>query len=128
MSDFKQSKSIYKQKSASASASTTTGFEVKEQDADVTMRATVRLAGIGLSLVNKQLRELVYVTWRDIELKYTDSRLYQKVAATVKWIQIDNQLYGGIFPLIAYPSVVPKTGKEMESHPIFPHGCHQGQR
>jgi hypothetical protein len=61
----------------------------------------------------------VYVTWRDIELKYTDSKLYQKVAATVKWIQIDNQLYGGIFPLIAYPSVVPKTGKEMEAHPIF---------
>lgn len=119
MSDFKQSKSIYKQKSTSASASTTAGFEVKEQDADVTMRATIRLAGIGLSLVNRQLRELVYVTWRDIELKYTDSKLYQKVAATVKWIQIDNQLYGGIFPLIAYPSVVPKTGKEMEAHPIF---------
>ena len=119
MSDFKQSKSIYKQKSASASASTTAGFEIKDQDADVTMRATLRLAGIGISLVNSQLRELVYVTWRDLELKYTDSKLYQKVALTVKWIQIDNQLYGGIFPLIAYPSVVPKTGKEMEAHPIF---------
>ena len=119
MSDFKQSKSIYKQKSASASASTTAGFEVKEQDDDVTMKATIRFAGVGVSLVNSQLRELVYVTWRDIELKYTDSQLYQKVALTVKWIQIDNQLYGGIFPLIAYPSVVPKTGKEMEAHPIF---------
>jgi vacuolar protein sorting-associated protein 13A/C len=119
MSDFKQSKSIYKQKAASASASTTTGFEVKDQDDDVTMKATVRFAGVGLSLVNSQLRELVYVTWRDIELKYTDSQLYQTVAVTVKWIQIDNQLYGGIFPLIAYPSVVPKTGKEMEAHPIF---------
>ena len=118
-SDFKQSKSLYKQKSASASASTTAGFEVKEQDMDVTMRASVRFAGIGVSLVNSQLRELVYVTWRDIELKYTDSQLYQTVALTVKWIQIDNQLYGGIFPLIFYPSVVPKTGKEMEAHPIF---------
>jgi vacuolar protein sorting-associated protein 13A/C len=119
MSDFKQSKSIYKQKSASASASTAAGFEVKEQEDDVTMKATVRFAGFGLSLVNSQLRELVYATWRDIELKYTDSKLYQSVAVTVKWIQIDNQLYGGIFPLIAYPSVVPKTGKEMEAHPIF---------
>lgn len=119
MSDFKQSKSLYKQKSASASVSTTQGFEVKEQDDDVTMKATVRFAGVGLSLVNSQLRELVYVTWRDIEVKYTDSKLYQKVAVMVKWIQIDNQLYGGIFPLIAYPSVVPKTGKEMEAHPIF---------
>ncbi|KAK3724815.1 Vacuolar protein sorting-associated protein 13 [Vermiconidia calcicola] len=119
LSDFKQSKSIYKQKAASSSASTTSGFEVKDQDDDVTMKATVRFAGVGISLVNSQLRELVYVTWRDIELKYTDSQLYQSVALMVKWIQIDNQLYGGIFPLIAYPSVVPKTGKEMEAHPIF---------
>lgn len=119
MSNYKPQTSLYKQKSASASASTTAGFEVKEQDTDVTMRATVRFAGIGLSLVNSQLRELVYATWRDIELKYTDSQLYQTVALTIKWIQIDNQLYGGIFPLLFYPSVVPKTGKEMEAHPIF---------
>lgn len=119
ISNYKPQTSLYKQKSASASASTTTGFEVKEQDDDVTMRATIRFAGIGLSLVNRQLRELVYATWRDIELKYTDSPLYQTVALTIKWIQIDNQLYGGIFPLIFYPSVVPKTGKEMEAHPIF---------
>jgi vacuolar protein sorting-associated protein 13A/C len=118
-SNYKQSKSLYKQKSASASASTTTGFEVKEQDDDVTMKAGIRFAGVGISLINSQLRELVYVTWRDIELKYTDSPLYQTVALTVKWIQIDNQLYGGIFPLLFYPSVVPKTGKEMEAHPIF---------
>jgi vacuolar protein sorting-associated protein 13A/C len=118
-SNYKQSKSLYKQKSASASASTNAGFEVKEQDDDVTMKAGIRFAGIGISLINSQLRELVYVTWRDIELKYTDSPLYQTVALTVKWIQIDNQLYGGIFPLLFYPSVVPKTGKEMEAHPIF---------
>ncbi|KAK4623994.1 Vacuolar protein sorting-associated protein 13 [Fulvia fulva] len=119
MSNYKPHMSLYKQKPAAASQSTTAGFEVKEQDTDVTMRATIRFAGIGLSLVNSQLRELVYATWRDIELKYTDSPLYQTVALTIKWIQIDNQLYGGIFPLIFYPSVVPKTGKEMEAHPIF---------
>ena len=119
MSNYKPQMSLYKQKSASATTSTTTGFEVKEQDTNVTLKATVRFAGIGISLVNSQLRELVYATWRDIELKYTDSPLYQTVALTVKWIQIDNQLYGGIFPLLFYPSVVPKTGKEMEAHPIF---------
>ncbi|KXS98876.1 hypothetical protein AC578_10852 [Pseudocercospora eumusae] len=119
ISNYKPQNSLYKQKSASASQSITAGFEVKEQDTDVTMRASVRFAGIGISLINSQLRELIYATWRDIELKYTDSPLYQTVALTIKWIQIDNQLYGGIFPLLFYPSVVPKTGKEMEAHPIF---------
>ncbi|SMY22303.1 unnamed protein product [Zymoseptoria tritici ST99CH_1A5] len=119
ISNYRPKKSLYKQKSATSSQSTNAGFEVKEQDDNVTLRATIRFAGIGLSLVNSQMRELVYATWRDIELKYTDSPLYQTVALTIKWIQIDNQLYGGIFPLIFYPSVVPKTGKEMEAHPIF---------
>ncbi|KAF2130259.1 vacuolar protein sorting-associated protein 13 [Dothidotthia symphoricarpi CBS 119687] len=118
VSNYKPSKSLYKQKSGMAS-SATTGFEVKEMDTDVTFKAQLRLAGIGVSLVNRHLRELVYVTLRDIEFKYSDSALYQMVNMQVKWIQIDNQLYGGIFPIIFYPSVVPKTGKEMEAHPII---------
>ncbi|KAF2116072.1 hypothetical protein BDV96DRAFT_645420 [Lophiotrema nucula] len=119
LSNYKPSKSLYKQKTGTASGSTVGGFEVKDFDTDVTLKAQLRLAGIGVSLVNTQLRELVYVTLRDIELKYSDSALYQMVNLQVKWIQIDNQLYGGIFPIIFYPSVVPKTGKEMEAHPIF---------
>ncbi|KAH8730883.1 hypothetical protein GQ44DRAFT_672868 [Phaeosphaeriaceae sp. PMI808] len=118
ISNYKPSKSLYKQKSTTSS-STTTGFEVKDQDTGVTFKAQLRFAGIGLSLVNRHLRELVYITLRDIELKYSDSAIYQMVNLQVKWIQIDNQLYGGIFPIIFYPSVVPKTGKEMEAHPIF---------
>ncbi len=119
LSNYKQSKSLYKQKSGSAQASQATGFEVKEMESDVTFKAQLRLAGIGLSLVNTQLKELLYFTLREIELKYSDSQLYQTLNSTIKWIQIDNQLYGGIFPILLYPSVVPKTGKEMEAHPIF---------
>jgi vacuolar protein sorting-associated protein 13A/C len=119
LTNYKPSKSLYKQKSGSASGSTTGGFEVKDMDTNVTFTAQLRLAGIGVSLVNRQLRELVYLTLRDIEVKYSDSPLYQMLNTTIKWIQIDNQLYGGIFPIILYPSVVPKTGKEMEAHPIF---------
>ncbi|KAF2841938.1 vacuolar protein sorting-associated protein 13 [Patellaria atrata CBS 101060] len=120
LSNYKPSKSIYKQKSPSrASASSSTVFEVKEQDMDTTFQAQIRFAGIGLSLINRQLKELIYLTLRDIEFKYSDSPLYQTVNASIKWIQIDNQLYGGIFPIIFYPSVVPKTGKQLEAHPIF---------
>lgn len=120
LSNYKQSKSLYQQKSGQASqGSVATGFEVKEMDSEVTFKAQLRLAGLGISLVNKQLKELLYLTFREIEIKYGDSELYQTLNSTVKWIQIDNQLYGGIFPILLYPSVVPKTGKEMEAHPIF---------
>lgn len=120
LSNYKQSKSLYKQKSGQASqGSTAAGFEVKEMESEITFKAQLRLAGIGISLVNKNLKELLYFTFREIELKYGDSKLYQTLNATIKWVQIDNQLYGGIFPILLYPSVVPKTGKEMEAHPIF---------
>ncbi|KAI9800700.1 MAG: hypothetical protein M1825_004022 [Sarcosagium campestre] len=120
LSNYKPSKSLYKQKSRESSqTSVATDFEVKKQDANVTFKVQVRLAGIGISLINRQLRELAYVTLRSIELKYSDSPLFQTVKSTIRWIQIDNQLYGGIFPIVLYPSVVQKTGKELDAHPIF---------
>ncbi|KAF1991838.1 vacuolar protein sorting-associated protein 13 [Aulographum hederae CBS 113979] len=119
LSNFKQSKSLYKMKTNASTTSTATAFDIKDMDTDVTLTAQIRFSGIGVSLVNRQMRELVYFTLRDIELKYNESPLYQTIKTTIKWIQIDNQLYGGIFPILFYPSVVPKTGKEMEAHPIL---------
>lgn len=120
LSNFRPSKSIYRQqKPTTSQSSVSTGFEVKQVNTDVTFKAQLRLSGIGISLINKKLKELVYVTFRDIDLTYSESKLYQTIATTIKWIQIDNQLYGGIFPILLYPSVVPKTGREMEAHPIF---------
>ncbi|KAL4891857.1 hypothetical protein BDV59DRAFT_59444 [Aspergillus ambiguus] len=120
LSNFKASRSIYKQQSGQTSqASLSAGFEVKELDSDVNFKAQLRLGGIGISLINQNLKELLYMTFREIEIKYRESRVYQTLSNTIKWVQIDNQLYGGIFPMLLYPSVVPKTGKEMEAHPIF---------
>ena len=122
LSNYKPSKSLYRQKTGQTNASSTSvnqGFEVKKIESEVNFKAELRLAGFGVSLVNAKLKELLYMTFREIQIKYGDSKLYQTMNTTVKWIQIDNQLYGGIFPILMYPSVVPKTGKEMEAHPIF---------
>ncbi|KAF3389182.1 Vacuolar protein sorting-associated protein 13 [Penicillium rolfsii] len=120
LSNFKASKSMYKQqKGQSSQSSMTAGFEVKEMNSDVNFKAALRLGGIGISLINQNFKELLYMTFREIEIKFRESRIYQTLNTSIKWIQIDNQLYGGIFPMLLYPSVVPKTGKEMEAHPIF---------
>ena len=120
LSNFKPSKSMYRQqRGQSSQASLSAGFEVKELNSDVNFKAQLRLGGIGISLVNQNLKELLYLTFREIDIKFQESRVYQTLGTTIKWIQIDNQLYGGIFPILLYPSVVPKTGKEMEAHPIF---------
>lgn len=125
LSNFKQSKSLYRQKTgfgssgslSSSNMSTSQGFEAKDQDTGTTFRAQLKLAGIGVSLINSQLKELAYLTFRDVTLRYSESPLYQTASLAVKWIQIDNQLYGGIFPMVLYPSVVPKRAQETEAHP-----------
>lgn len=112
LANYKQSKSLYSLRHQSRSNSTTSfqeGFKIKDMDTNITFRAELRLAGFGISLINAQLKELAYVTLRDMDLKYTESSIFQSVQAKIKWIQIDNQLYGGIFPMILYPSVVPKN-------------------
>ncbi|KAI0121317.1 hypothetical protein BJ170DRAFT_141833 [Xylariales sp. AK1849] len=118
LSNFKPSKSLYRQRTGTGlSTNSASGFEVKHQDTGTTFQAHLKLSGIGISLINKQLRELAYITFRDVQLKYNESALYQNISTSIKWIQIDNQLYGGLFPMVLYPSVVPKQAQEIETHP-----------
>ncbi|KAL2157330.1 hypothetical protein VTH06DRAFT_6268 [Thermothelomyces fergusii] len=117
LSNFKQSRSLYRQRSNAGSSSGREGFEAKALDTNTTFSAQLRLSGIGISLINAQLKELAYLTFRDVQLRYSDSPMYQTVSLAVKWIQVDNELYGGIFPIILYPSVVPKRAQEIEAHP-----------
>ena len=125
LSNFRPSKSLYRQKTGAGgvagsreSVSTSSGgFEAKKVDDKTTFQAQLKVSGIGISLINQQLKELAYVTLRDVELKYIESALHQIVVTNVKWIQVDNQLYGGLFPMILYPSVVPKKAEEIELHP-----------
>ncbi|KAL2150408.1 hypothetical protein VTH82DRAFT_6971 [Thermothelomyces myriococcoides] len=117
LSNFKQSRSLYRQRSHTGSTASREGFEAKALDTNTTFSAQLRLSGIGVSLINAQLKELAYLTFREVQLRYSDSPMYQTVSLAVKWIQVDNQLYGGIFPIILYPSVVPKKAQEIEAHP-----------
>lgn len=118
LSNFKPSRSLYRQRTGTGLANSSTGgFEVKQQDTGTTFQAHLKLSGVGVSLINASLRELAYVTFRDVQLRYTESALYQSISTSIKWIQVDNQLYGGLFPMVLYPSVVPKKAEEIETHP-----------
>lgn len=117
LSNFRASQSMYKPKKLSRTNTGTEAFEVKDQDTGATFRAQLKLSGVGISLINSQLKELAYITFRGVQLRYSDSPLVQTVSMAVKWIQIDNQLYGGIFPMVLYPSVVPKKEQETDAHP-----------
>lgn len=126
ISDYDPSVSLYKlqdKQSSTSSASIATGtsgngFEATEKD-DYHTKVITKFEGFGISLINTRGQELCYITLRGLEIRYNESDLYQNLSVKLKWIQIDNQLYGGIFPIVLYPSVIPKSGKEMNNHPSF---------
>ncbi|KAG9243121.1 hypothetical protein BJ878DRAFT_543588 [Calycina marina] len=114
LSNYKASKSLYKQKSQNeSSAGVGGGFEVKSQKGDTRLlfRAQLKIAGLGISLIDHLPRELVYITLLNITIGYNDFPLYQVYTASVGWIQADNQIYGGLFPIVLYPSVLTPPGK-----------------
>ncbi|CCE83218.1 Piso0_003790 [Millerozyma farinosa CBS 7064] len=118
ISNYDPSVSLYKLKSDKSSVSLSQQqFEAVEKDENYHTRIITRFEGFGISLINTRSQELCYITLRGIEIRYNESDLYQNLSVKLKWIQIDNQLFGGIFPIVLYPSVVPKSGKEMNNHP-----------
>lgn len=122
ISDYDPSLSMYKlqrTKTGTTLTSSQQNFETPEEDESYHTRIITRFEGFGISLINTRYQELIYVTLRGLELRYNESDLYQNLSVKLKWIQVDNQLYGGIFPIIIYPTVVPKSGKEMNNHPSF---------
>lgn len=122
LSDYDPSTSMYKMKNTSQGSvtSSTAEFSVDdEEDDEPTFNFNIKSEGIGLSLINRRMFELCYVTVRGWEVNYRSSELYDTFSTKIKWVQVDNQLYGGIYPIILFPSVVPKNGREMENHPSF---------
>ncbi|KAH3664357.1 hypothetical protein WICMUC_005742 [Wickerhamomyces mucosus] len=123
ISNYDQSLSLYKlhdsSTTSSASVNNSSKFKVVEEDSEITTQVIFKFEGIGVSLINTRLQELCYISARGLELRLNDSDLYQTASVKLKWIQIDNQLFGGIYPIILYPTVVPQSVKEMNSHPAF---------
>lgn len=106
-------------RSDSTDSITTASFETVAVSEKPNFTLTVELEGIGLSVVTKTPAELLYLSLRGLKFGYSDYPQYYEAHVDCKWIQIDNQLFGGLFPIILYPSMIPKDGKELESHPTL---------
>ncbi|CAO3651068.1 unnamed protein product [Cunninghamella blakesleeana] len=125
---FKQGNSLFRPLSPSTSTSSIhsndsssslvtmarDGFETIDVKPIIYAIVQIKLSHIGISLINKRLQELAYITFRGMEIKLTDSNMYQSLRWNIKWLQIDNQLYSTMFPILLYPTNMTKdTGQEI---------------
>ncbi|KAI9493351.1 hypothetical protein BDB00DRAFT_946102 [Zychaea mexicana] len=94
------------------------GFETVDVKPVIHFVVELKMSQFGISMVNKRLQEIAYVTFRGLELKFTESNMYQSVRWNIKWVQIDNQLYDAVYPILLYPTNVTAEGKN-EILPTF---------
>ncbi|KAI8639786.1 hypothetical protein BD408DRAFT_476983 [Parasitella parasitica] len=127
LTDFDLSKSLYRPKSSGTSTLASTSREGSVRDAfeTVTIQHVVNfvvefnLAGFGISLINRHAQELAFATIKGLDFKYTDSNMYRSMRLGLQWLQIDNQLYNSTYPILCYPTTLPKVAGELSTHPTL---------
>ena len=74
------------------------------EDVSPDLAVTIELAGVGISLVNRRLVEVIYMVTESIKLEYTNSAIAQAVTLACGHVQVDNQLHEALYPVILQPT------------------------
>lgn len=90
------------------------GFEAADVDMSINAIFQIELKEIGISFITRELQELAYVTFKGIDFKFTDSTMYHSIRWNVDWVQIDNQNYGSVFPIVLYPTIKTDSGNRKD--------------
>lgn len=80
---------------------------------------TLDLEGIGLSLMNKKMLEVVYLSMNSLKFEYSSSPVAQAVNLSLGTLQIDNQLHDAIYPVLLQPTPIPKDASAVAAPPTI---------
>ena len=95
-------------------------FEVIDADTTENMTIQLKLAGIGLSMIDRNRQELLYFSLSDVLLTFRDTAIHQTLGCSIRWLQIDNQAPdAGDDMLILYPTMLSRQKKDETVPPVF---------
>ena len=95
------SRSLYRSRTNASSLNQAEdhGFVVNKQAVSELIKTSIRILlkeGIGVSFINSARHmELAYLTLQDIRIKVQETETDYTSSLEVRWIQLDNQLFGG---------------------------------
>lgn len=92
-------------------------FEAVTEEVAPTLAFKLDFEGIGMSLINRRLVEVVYLTVQQLKFEYTSSPVAQAVNLSVGSLQIDNQLHDGAFPVVLQPTPLSRELKNAAALP-----------
>jgi hypothetical protein len=84
-------------------------FEAVPEQASSTATYVIDFAGIGVSVIDKKLVEVLYVTIGDLKFEYATSSITQSINLSCGTLQVDNQLHDALFPVVLQPTPIPKS-------------------
>lgn len=108
--------SIAKQESA---ASSQEAFEAVTEETPPSLAFNVDLEGVGISLINRKMLEVVYVSANALKFEYSSSEVAQAVNLSCGSFQIDNQLHDAIYPVVLQPTPIPKESSGIAALPTI---------
>jgi vacuolar protein sorting-associated protein 13A/C len=97
--------------------STAEAFEAITEEVAPSMAFSIEFAGIGISLINRKLVEVVYVSMDTLKFEYTNSTVAQTVNLACGTLQIDNQLHEALYPVILQPTPIAKESRGVAALP-----------
>lgn len=93
------------------------GFEAVTEEVQPLLTFTLDLAGIGVSMVNRRLVEVIYATFDQLKFEYVDSSIAQAITLSCGSLQIDNQLHDALYPVILQPTPISKEASDVGALP-----------
>jgi len=124
ITNYNRDQSVYKPKRGNtlvsrqdSISSSVEAFEAVTTENVPTLSFSVDFAGIGISLVNRKLIEVIYVSIAHLSFEYIDSTNAQSVNLSCGSLQVDNQLHDALFPVILQPTPIPKESKGVAALP-----------
>lgn len=94
-------------------------FEAIQEEVPYSLAFRIDFHGLGLSLINRNAVEVVYLSLNSLHAEYTNSPVAQAFNLACSSIQIDNQLHDALFPVVLQPTPLPKDASTVASLPTL---------
>ena len=118
---FDSKTSYYKSRDSLASAKDSVtdeaAFEEKSIACALSALFTLKVPFIGFSFIQENCEELVYLSARGVEFRYTQSDIHTTMGLSIGWLQLDNQSVDWQIPILFYPTDVQR---QVESNEVLP--------
>lgn len=125
ITNYREERSVYKLKrresiaSSRDSLSTGVDFEAIQEESGPFLVVKVELEGIGISMMNRRLVEVVYFTFGELKIEYTNSPAAQALTVSCGVLQVDNQLQDAHFPVLLQPSPIVRDARNIGALPTL---------